>query len=172
MDFKKLIKEIPDFPNQGVLFKDLNKLMKDPNVWIKVIENLSLKCKYLKPDLIVGIEARGFIVGSSLASIMNIGFVPFRKIGKLPGEVITENYDLEYGNDGLEAQVNAIEINSRILIVDDLLATGGTAKAAEKIVRKLGGLVIGFAFIVELKYLKGRKLLPEETPVISIVNYD
>lgn len=172
MDLKELIKEIPDFPREGILFKDINPLLKSRRGWNQAMEELSEFCNEIRPDVIAGIESRGFIVGSALATYQGIGFVPIRKIGKLPGRTISVQYELEYGQDKLEVQVNAFEDKSKVLILDDLLATGGTASAASKLVKQAGGELVGFGFVVELTNLLGRTKLPNETPVKSLVHYN
>ena len=137
-DLRQLVRDIPDFPKPGILFRDLTPLMRDPDGWQEVIRQLTVVCDRLQPDLIVGIESRGFIVGTALATVTRLGFVPVRKPGKLPWETVRERYALEYGEDALEAHRDACGAGGRVLIVDDVLATGGTAAAAEQLVRRLG----------------------------------
>ena len=171
MDLKNHIQEFSDFPKKGILFRDINPILKNPKLWKEVNDRFSLICAKLKPDLIVGIESRGFIIGASIATSNQIGFIPIRKPNKLPGKVIGVNYKLEYGEDRLEVQKNSIEKNSKIIVIDDLLATGGTASAAGKLIRKAGGHLIGYAFLVELTELKGRKSLGSNLVVESLIKY-
>ncbi len=172
MDLKELITETADFPKEGILFRDINPLLKDPNGWSQVMSELSEFTNQMKPDLIAGIESRGFIVGASLAAHQGIGFVPIRKKGKLPGKILGIEYDLEYGKDKLEVQANAFENKSKVLILDDLLATGGTASAASSLVKEAGGELVGLGFVVELRGLLGRKALPSGIPVKSLIAYN
>ena len=171
MDLNQFIEEIPDFPKPGILFKDISPLLKDPDSWERVMGELSEICKQIKPDLILGIEARGFIVGSALATHMKIGFIPIRKKGKLAGNVYSFKYSLEYGEDTLEIKQNALINQQRVLLVDDLLATGGTAHAAAKLISKAGGNLCGYAFIIELSKLKGREKIGKEAPIYSLLSY-
>lgn len=158
-DLKQTIRTINDYPKKGVPFKDLTTLWKDGRLSGRVTTALEAYYKGKKLDKVVGIEARGFIVGAPLADRLGVGFVPARKIGKLPSSKISLNYSLEYGEQGLEMHSDAINKGERVVIVDDLLATGGTSRAASALVKKLGGKVAGFAFVVELAYLKGREKL-------------
>ncbi len=171
LDLKKHIREIPNFPKEGILFRDISPLLKNPEGWAEVIKQFTALGNDLKPDLIVGIESRGFIVGSALATAMGIGFVPIRKKGKLPGEILGIDYELEYGTDRLEIQSNVFKDKVRVLIVDDLLATGGTAKASAQLVKLAGGNIVGFGFIIELSELNGKELLPPEIPILSLISY-
>jgi adenine phosphoribosyltransferase len=170
-DLRRWIRDIPDFPKPGILFRDLTPLMRDPAGWRETVRQLAEITERLKPDLIVGIESRGFIVGTSLATALGLGFVPVRKPGKLPGEVHGVDYDLEYGSDRLEIHADGFEDSPRILIVDDLLATGGTAEACGQLVDLAGGEIVGFAFVVELADLGGRQRLPVGVAVESLVTY-
>ena len=170
-DLRRWIRDIPDFPKPGILFRDLTPLMRDPACWRETVRQLAEITERLKPDLIVGIESRGFIVGTSLATALGLGFVPVRKPGKLPGEVHGVDYDLEYGSDRLEIHADGFEDSPRILIVDDLLATGGTAEACGQLVGLAGGEIVGFAFVVELADLGGRQRLPAGVAVESLVTY-
>jgi adenine phosphoribosyltransferase len=170
-DLRRLIRDIPDFPKPGIMFRDLTPLMRDPAGWRETVRQLAEITERLKPDLIVGIESRGFIVGTSLATALGLGFVPVRKPGKLPGEVHGVDYQLEYGSDRLEIHADGFEDSPRILIVDDLLATGGTAEACGQLVDLAGGEIVGFAFIVELAELGGRQRLPAGVAVESLVTY-
>jgi adenine phosphoribosyltransferase len=170
-DLRRWIRDIPDFPKPGILFRDLTPLMRDPVGWRETVRQLAEITERLKPDLIVGIESRGFIVGTSLATALGLGFVPVRKPGKLPGEVHGVDYELEYGSDRLEIHADGFEDSPRILIVDDLLATGGTAEACGQLVGLAGGEIVGFAFVVELADLGGRQRLPGGVVVESLVTY-
>jgi adenine phosphoribosyltransferase len=170
MDLKSLIRDIPDFPQPGILFRDITTLLKNPEGLRYTLNLLSERCAELKPDFIVGMESRGFIFGVPLAYQLQVGFVPARKPKKLPAAVYSAEYELEYGIDRLELHQDAIASGSRVLIVDDLIATGGTAKAAAQLVEQSGGELVGFGFIVELLALNGRKQLPS-VPVISLVEY-
>lgn len=170
LDLQSHIRTIPDFPKPGILFRDINPMLRSPEAVAEVIHQLSLVCESTRPDLIVGIESRGFIVGAPLAHQCGLGFVPVRKPGKLPGDVVGIDYCLEYGSDRLEIQADALAGQPRIL--DDLLATGGTAAAAAQLVRLAGGELVGFAFVIELKSLGGRTVLPQDQPVASLLAYD
>ena len=168
---KKLIREVPDFPKPGILFYDITTLLKDKVGFARLIDALSENYIGKEIDLVLGMEARGFIFGPALAYRLNAGFVPVRKPGKLPAEVVKVSYELEYGSNTLEIHKDAIQRGQRVLIVDDLLATGGTAAAATHLVAKLGANLIGCAFVVELDSLKGRDRL---APVncFSLIHYD
>ena len=170
-DLRRLVREIPDFPKPGILFRDLTPLMRDPRSWREVMRQLAVVCERLNPDLIVGIESRGFIVGTALATVVERGFVPVRKPGKLPGELRSVDYDLEYGSDRLEIQHDALAGAPRVLIVDDLLATGGTAAACARLVELAGGRLCGFGFVAELAALGGRRQLPTGHPIESLIVY-
>ena len=154
-----LIRDIPDFPKSGILFKDITPVLGDAAAFQEVIDRFVAQAQGLSPDLIVGVESRGFLFGTPIALALGIGFVPIRKVGKLPAETIQEEYALEYGTAAVEVHRDAIRPGQRVLIVDDLLATGGTAAAAAKLVETLGGKVAGFSFLVELGFLSGRKVL-------------
>ena len=171
MNLTDYINDIPDFPKKGILFRDISPLLKSPEGWGEVMRRLGFFCERTTPDLIVGIESRGFIVGSALATQQRMGFVPVRKKDKLPGKVIGVDYTLEYGRDRLEIQSDAFEGNPRVLLVDDLLATGGTVNAASKLIKKAGGQLVGCSFIIELSALKGRESIPN-VPINSLIKYD
>jgi len=158
-DVEKAIRVIPDYPKKGIPFKDLTTLWKNGKLNRKVIDALEKRWRREKLDKIVGIEARGFIVGAPLADRLEIGFVPARKVGKLPGSKLRISYELEYGKQGLEVHRDSIQRGERVLIVDDLLATGGTSKAVATLVERLGGKVVGFAFVTEVRGLNGRRKL-------------
>jgi len=158
-EIRRGVRTIKDYPRKGIAFKDLTTLWMNGRLEKKVTGAFVAKWKNRDIDKIVGIEARGFIVGAPIADRLGVGFVPARKVGKLPGRKMSVEYELEYGREGLEIHSDAILKGERVLIVDDLLATGGTAKAAGLLVEKLGGKVVGFAFVTELGYLKGREKL-------------
>jgi adenine phosphoribosyltransferase len=168
---KKLIREIPDFPKKGILFYDITTLLKDKAGFATLIDKLSEHYIAQKIDLVLGMEARGFIFAPALAYRLNAGFVPVRKKGKLPAECVRFDYALEYGENTLEMLKDAIQRGQRVLIVDDLLATGGTAEATAKLASSLGGEIAGLGFVVELEFLKGRERL-KEYDVMSLLHYD
>ncbi|MFZ1917862.1 MAG: adenine phosphoribosyltransferase [Terriglobales bacterium] len=168
---KKLIREVPDFPKKGILFYDITTLLKDKLGFARLIDALSANYIGKEIDLILGMEARGFIFGPALAYRLNAGFVPVRKPGKLPAETAKISYDLEYGSNALEVHKDAIQKGQKVLIVDDLLATGGTAVATAKLATDLGGQIAGLAFVVELDFLKGREKLANYD-VFSLLHYD
>jgi adenine phosphoribosyltransferase len=170
-DLKKLIREIPDYPKPGILFYDLTTLLKDPAGFHSLVDNLCEHYSGTKVDVVAGMEARGFIFAPALAYRLNAGFVPIRKPKKLPAKVAAVTYQLEYGTDSMEIHEDAIRPGQRVLICDDLLATGGTAAAAIKLVQQLGGKVAGAAFAVELSFLNGRAKLPG-VDVFSLLAYD
>ena len=159
---KQKIRSIPDFPKPGILFYDVTTLLRDPEGFRQSIDAMCAPYEKGSIDLIVGIESRGFILGAAMADRLGAGFVPVRKLGKLPGKTVKVSYSLEYGTDSLEVHQDAITPGQRVLIVDDLLATGGTAEAVRKLVKKLEGEVVGLAFLVELDFLPGRKKLEGE----------
>ena|SRR3990172_3382650 len=168
--FKQLIRNVPDFPKKGILFYDITTLLKNAKAFREILDLLTAKYIDQKIDLVVGVESRGFILAPILAYRIGAGFVPVRKPGKLPAESVKVTYDLEYGKDSLEIHRDAIERGQRVLIVDDLLATGGTAAAVARLVEQLGGEVAGFAFLVELEFLAGRKKLGN-FDVFSLLRY-
>jgi adenine phosphoribosyltransferase len=170
-DLKKLIREVPDYPKPGILFYDLTTLLKDKRGFQKLVDRLCDHYADRKVDVVVGIEARGFIFAPALAYRLGAGFVPVRKPKKLPAKTATVSYQLEYGTDTLEIHEDAIQAGQSVLISDDLLATGGTAAATVKLVKALGGVVNGAAFAVELTFLKGRSKLPG-LDVFSLIQYD
>ena len=170
-NLKKYITEIEGFPKEGIVFKDINPIYKEAKIWNELMLPLQKLISTIKPDYIAGIESRGFISASALAFKLEIGFVPIRKPNKLPGKVTGVNYMLEYGEDRLEIQQNAIERNSKVILIDDLLATGGTAGAAGNLIREVGGNLIGYAFLVELTKLKGRNKLDSNLFVESLIKY-
>ncbi len=171
MDYKSLIREVPDFPKKGISFKDITTLLKDGPALRQVTDELAAHFAALKPDVIVGAESRGFLLGAPLAYKMGCGLVVVRKPGKLPAAVAKVTYQLEYGEDSLEIHLDSIKAGQRVLIVDDLLATGGTMAATAELVKKLQGEIVGFAFLIELDDLKGRQKL-EPYEVYSMVHYE
>jgi adenine phosphoribosyltransferase len=168
---KHLIREVPDWPKKGILFYDITTLLKDKVGFATLIDQFSERYINQKVDLVLGMEARGFIFGPALAYRLNAGFVPVRKPGKLPAETVRCEYALEYGNNCLEIHKDAIREGERVLIVDDLLATGGTAEATAKLAASLGAEIAGLGFVIELDFLKGREKL-EGYEVTSLLHYD
>lgn len=169
-DLKKYIRSIKDFPKPGIMFRDITTLLKDPGAIKLTIEQLYQHTKELNITKVAGIESRGFIFGALLAEKLNAGFIPIRKPGKLPSEKISESYQLEYGTDSIEIHKDAISKGDRVLLHDDLLATGGTAEAACRLIEKLGGSVSQVSFIIELSFLIGRQKLSKYN-VISLMDY-
>ncbi|NJK74317.1 MAG: adenine phosphoribosyltransferase [Oscillatoriales cyanobacterium RU_3_3] len=170
MDLKSLIRDIPDFPKPGIMFRDITTLLSNPEGLSYTIDSLAEKCSEMSADYILGMESRGFIFGAPLAYKMGIGFIPVRKPGKLPSAVHCAEYELEYGVDRLELHQDAMSPGSRVLVVDDLIATGGTAAATAKLLELAGCELVGFAFIIELQGLGGRQKLPE-VPIVTLVEY-
>jgi adenine phosphoribosyltransferase len=170
MDLKKHIRAIPDFPKPGILFYDISTLLAHPEAWRATVETLAEAIRPHRPDLLVGIESRGFLVAAPLAYAIGCGFAMVRKKGKLPGATARYSYDLEYGTDTIEIQVDAISSGQRVIIVDDLLATGGTMEAAIALVQRQGGTVTAAACIIELAFLDGRRRIG--VPLTSMVVYD
>ena len=170
MDLKQHIRHVPDFPKSGILFYDITTLLRDPEGFKVSVDRLSTPYAGRDIDVVVGIESRGFILGAAVAQHLGAGFIPIRKPGKLPATAVKETYDLEYGTDALEIHADAVENGQRVLIVDDVLATGGTAAAASQLVRKLGGNLHGLAFLIELLALNGKAKLAEER-VYSVLQY-
>ncbi len=170
MDYKPTIREIPDYPKKGILFYDITTLWKDAAAFKSAIDELAAKYAGKGITKVVGAESRGFIVGAPVAYLLGAGFVPVRKKGKLPAEIVSKSYSLEYGEAVIEVHKDAVEKGEKVLFVDDLLATGGTAGAAIELIRSLGGDVVAAAFLVELEFLNGRKLLTG-TDVFSLVKY-
>ena len=161
MNFKDYIRVIEDFPQKGVRFKDITTLLKNGEVFHKAVDVMAEQVKHLQIDAIAGPEARGFVIGAPLAYSLGVGFLPIRKSGKLPADAIEAEYDLEYGKDRLAMHKDAIHPGDRILIADDLLATGGTISTSVNLVRQLGGVVTGASFLIELTYLQGRDKLKD-----------
>jgi len=169
---KQVIRDVPDFPKPGILFKDITPVLKDPELCTAIVEAFAEAVKELEIDAVAGIESRGFLFGLMLANRLNIPFVPIRKKGKLPAETISETYDLEYGTATIEIHRDAFAPGTKVLIHDDLLATGGTVEAAAKLVTQLGGEVAGFSFIIALGFLKGEeKLTNFSDKLVTLVNY-
>ncbi len=171
IDLKALIRDVPDFPQPGVLFRDITPLLHDSAAYRHIIDELSGRISERTPDVIVGIESRGFLFGAPVAYKLGLPFVPVRKAGKLPSERMSVEFALEYGESQLDIHTDAIERGQRVVIVDDLLATAGTADAACKLVELLGGYVSALAFVVELAFLNGRERL-QGRDIISLVTYD
>lgn len=170
MDYKRMIREVPDFPKPGILFYDITTLLKDAQGFRQIFDELTSKYRNQGISKIVSIESRGFILGSPLAYHLGTGFVPVRKPGKLPADTFEVKYNLEYGSTSLAIHRDAIQIGERVLIVDDLLATGGTAAATVHLIRQLGGEIVSLAFLVELQFLKGREKL-NGCDVHSMIQY-
>ena len=170
IDLKDYIRDIPDFPKKGIIFKDITTLLRNPEAFKYSIESLSNKFAKENIDYIVAVESRGFIFGGALAYQLGAGFIPIRKRGKLPHKTDSVTYDLEYGTDTLEMHADAIEPGSRVLIVDDLLATGGTVKAVCDLVQKRKAKIVGVAFLIELEFLKGKTRL-KDVPVHSLIQF-
>lgn len=171
MNFKDYIASIPDFPQEGVLFRDITPLMADGKAFKEACDKVIDFARSVKADVIVGPESRGFIFGCPVAANLHIGFVPVRKPGKLPRETISYRYDLEYGSNELHMHKDAITPGQKVLIVDDLLATGGTVQATIKMIEELGGVVVGCAFLIELEGLKGREALAGYE-VFTLMSYE
>lgn len=168
---KSKVRDVYDFPKKGIVFKDITTVIKDAEALRIVIDWFIDKLKDKDIDYIVGLEARGFIFAPAVAYELGLGFVPIRKPGKLPAEVESESYDLEYGSDQIEIHKDAINKGDRIVIIDDLLATGGTAAAACNLIRKMGGEIVSIAFMMELADLEGRKKLPTDVEIMSFIEY-
>ncbi len=166
---KQFIRDVPDYPQQGIIFRDITPLLGDKKIFAEVVELMSRAWVDVKPDLIAAIEARGFIPGAAMAVHLGAGFVPIRKTGKLPWRTILETYELEYGTDQLEVHADSVKPGQKVLIVDDVLATGGTASAAVRLMRKLGADVVGVQVLIELGYLGGRGRLDGVRLVSEIV---
>ncbi|WP_425061196.1 Adenine phosphoribosyltransferase [Sporomusa carbonis] len=170
MNLREKIRNIPDFPQQGIQFKDITTLLKDGKAFRLAIDMLAEHYQKQHIDVVLGPEARGFAIGAPVAYVLGAGFVPIRKPGKLPAETISYEYSLEYGKDALEIHKDAIEPGSKVLIADDLLATGGTTMATIKLVERLGGQVVGLAFLIELSFLNGREVL-NGYDITSLIKY-
>jgi adenine phosphoribosyltransferase len=170
LDLRDRVRDVPDFPKPGIVFKDLMPLVADPVYFRETLDRLEAIARPKRPDLILGAEARGFIFGGALADRLGCGFVPARKPGKLPWSTVEATYELEYGTDSLQVHEDAISESARVIVHDDVLATGGTAKAKTELVEQLGGIVVGLLFVVELSFLNGRDRLPGYD-VDSLITY-
>ena len=170
MDLKRHIRSVPDFPKPGILFYDISTLLAHPRAWQTTVRRLAGALTRHQPDLLIGIESRGFLVAAPLAYALGSGFAMVRKRGKLPGKTVSFTYDLEYGSDTIEIQHDAVAPGQRVVVVDDLIATGGTTEAAITLVQQQGGAVVGAACIIELSFLNGRDRIP--VPVTAMVSYD
>jgi adenine phosphoribosyltransferase len=171
MDLKKYIRDVPDFPKKGILFKDITTLIKDPAAFRQAIDAIVERYKGETIDKIVSVEARGYIFGGALAYMFNCGFVPVRKPGKLPGETVAMDYTLEYGTNRVEIHKDGIQQGDKVLVFDDLLATGGTVHATCKLVEQLGGEIVGCVFLINLKFLSGTEKLKKYS-VFSLIEYE
>ena len=171
MDLTSYIRDVPDFPIPGIIFKDITPLLRDWRAFGAAIERLAEPYRSNPPDLIVAVESRGFVFAPSMAQALGCGFAPVRKPGKLPAETASREYELEYGSDEIEIHTDAVESGDRVLIVDDLLATGGTAAAAVDLIEDLGGEVVGLAFLIELDFLQGRTRL-QDHDVHTVIHFD
>ncbi|MBI4967323.1 MAG: adenine phosphoribosyltransferase [Rhodospirillales bacterium] len=170
MDIKDYIRHVPDFPKPGILFYDISTVLSHPDAWQVTMGRLANKVRGYHPDLLAGVESRGFLTAAPLALKLGCGFVMVRKKGKLPGKTIRHEYSLEYGTDTLEVQEGMIEKGQKVVVLDDLLATGGTLNASIQLLRKVGAEVVGAACVIELTFLKGREKL--DVPFVSLVQYD
>ncbi|TMG10371.1 MAG: adenine phosphoribosyltransferase [Chloroflexi bacterium] len=167
---KQYVRDVPDYPQKGIIFRDITPLLGDKNIFREVVDLMSRAWTHNPPDLVAAIEARGFIPGAAIAVKLGAGFVPIRKTGKLPWMTVMESYDLEYGTDQLEVHSDAVQPGQKVLIVDDVLATGGTASAAVRLMHKLGADVIGVQVLIELGYLDGRQKL-RDVRLVSEITY-
>ncbi len=171
--YRQFIRDIPDFPKEGILFKDITPLLGDTEALQRAIHDMASPFMNRGIDKVIGIESRGFLFGPGVAGHLGCGFAPVRKPGRLPYDTHKLSYDLEYGSDTIEIHVDAIERGARVVIVDDLLATGGTACAAAQMVENMGGVIVGFSFLIELAFLKGKKSLGDrEHKVKALITYD
>jgi len=168
---RELIRDVPDYPKKGIVFKDITTLIKRGDAFDEVVNIFLEKCKDKNVDVVAAVESRGFIFGGALANKLKVGFVPIRKFGKLPADTVEQKYDLEYGTDTLEIHKDAVTPGQKVLIVDDLLATGGTIKAACKLVEKLGGEVVGILVMIELGFLNGRDKLTDYD-LFTLIRYE
>ena len=170
MELAKFIRDVPDFPKEGIIFKDITPLLKDPDALEDAIAQMAEPFWEEEITDVIGIEARGFIFGCALAIELGVGFIPIRKPGKLPYITTREEYELEYGSDAIELHSDALNENSKVVICDDLLATGGTAAASVKLVQSLGAKIVGISFLIELEFLSGRDKL-KDVPVHTVIKY-
>jgi len=171
VDLKSIIRSVPDFPKKGIVFRDITTLLANAGAMRETADGMAERFRAAGVDVVVGIEARGFIFGALVAERLGVGFAPVRKAGKLPYRTVYETYELEYGTDRVEMHTDAVRRGQRVLVVDDLLATGGTAGACCRLVEKLGGVVVGCAFVIELGFLRGRERL-KGREVLTLVNYE
>ena len=169
-ELKKIIRDVPDFPKEGIIFKDITTLLNNPEALKSSFDLILQECRKYSIDKVVGIESRGFILGIPIALELNVGFVPVRKPGKLPAKTISETYELEYGTDSIEIHKDAIEPGEKVAVIDDLLATGGTAEAACNLVKKCGGEPVLAVFLIELTFLKGRERLKDRN-VFALLDF-
>ena len=169
-DFSKYVRNIPDFPKKGIIFKDITNLLKNGAVFKQAVDKIACEYAGKKIDAVVCIEARGFLIGSAIAYALGCGLVPIRKKGKLPWKVYRKEYDLEYGQDHVEVHQDGIIPGQNILIVDDVIATGGTVEAVVKLVKEMQGTIVGAAFLIELSFLNGREKI-KDVPVFALINY-
>ena len=169
-DLKGLIRSIPDFPKKGIVFRDITPLLADADGFKQAVEAIAKRFKAAKPEMVVGVEARGFIIGPAVALELDAGFIPVRKPGKLPYKTKSASYQLEYGTDKIEIHADAVRPGQKVLIVDDLLATGGTAAATCDLVETMGGKIVGCAFLIELSFLNGREKLNKHD-VFTLIDY-
>lgn len=170
MDLAKMIRDVPDFPKEGIIFKDITTLIKDPEAFKEAVDILADHYAGRQVDLVAAVEARGYIFGAPIALKLGAGFIPVRKVGKLPAETLREEYELEYGADAVEMHKDAIQPGQKVLIVDDLIATGGSAQATARLVERLGGEVVGIAFLIELTFLHGVDRL-KKYDVYTVIEY-
>jgi adenine phosphoribosyltransferase len=170
MDLKAKIRRIPGFPKPGIVFRDITTLLQDPEAFRQAVEEMAAAFADKRPEVVVGVEARGFIFGAAIAYKLGAAFVPARKLGKLPWETVRAEYALEYGTDAIEIHKDAVLPGQRVLLVDDLLATGGTMAATASLVERLGGVVVGIVFLIELSFLRGREKL-SRYPVVAFIQY-
>ncbi|MCB9261323.1 MAG: adenine phosphoribosyltransferase [Flavobacteriales bacterium] len=168
---ESVVRDVPDFPKPGIVFKDITPVLKDHKLCNDIADTFATRYKHLNLDAVVGIESRGFLFGMLIANRLNIPFIPIRKAGKLPYNTLQEKYDLEYGNATIEIHEDALKPGSKVVLHDDLLATGGTARAGFKLLQRLEAQVVEFSFLIELEFLGGRNLLPPDTPVFSLLTY-
>jgi adenine phosphoribosyltransferase len=168
---RSAIRDIPDFPKPGIVFKDISPILGDADLFRSVVDALAEEAEDARPSKIVGIDARGFLFGAAVAYRLGVGLVPVRKRGKLPYKTIGSSYELEYGDAAMEMHIDAIERGERVVLVDDLLATGGTSGAAVDLIQKIGGSVGSALFVIELAFLNGRRKLPPDVPVRSLISY-
>jgi len=171
MDLKGLIRNVPDFPQPGIVFRDITTLIKNGEALDEVAARLADHFRSKAPEVVLGVEARGFIIGAAVALKLGVGFVPARKKGKLPAQTIRAEYELEYGTDAVEIHTDAITPGQKVLFIDDLLATGGTAEASGRLIRRAGGELLGYGFMIDLAFLNGADKL-KDVEVFSLIRYD